>query len=73
MQIKGQMGVCKMKWCDFVSYTTKDIYVESIYFDDDVYKEIVNKSMKFLATLSNNNGMKQVHQEKHLVLDILHQ
>ena len=36
-----------MKWCDFVFYTTKDIYVERIYFDDDVYKNIVNKSMRF--------------------------
>lgn len=36
----------KVKWVyDF--YTTKDIYVERIYFDDDVYKKIVNKSMRF--------------------------
>jgi hypothetical protein len=40
------MGVCKMKWGDFVFYTTKDSYVERIYFDDDVYKKIVNKSMR---------------------------
>ena len=47
IQIQGQMGLCKMKWCDFVFYTTKGIYVERIYFDDDVHKQIVNKSMRF--------------------------
>ena len=36
-----------MKWCDFVFYTTQDIYVERIYFDEDVSKNIVNKSMRF--------------------------
>ena len=32
-QVQGQMGVSGAKWCDFIVYTRKGIYVERIAFD----------------------------------------
>ncbi|XP_033763165.1 uncharacterized protein LOC117344514 [Pecten maximus] len=47
IQIQGQMGVCKINWCDFVFYTKKGFSVERIYFDPAVYEQIIEKSERF--------------------------
>ena len=47
LQIQGQMGVCKLKYCDFILYTRKGIAVDRVHFDPQVYDEIVTKCKKF--------------------------
>lgn len=32
-QVQGQMGITGAKWCDFIVYTSKGLYVEGIVFD----------------------------------------
>ena len=32
-QVQGQMGITRAKWCDFIVYTSKGLYVERIAFD----------------------------------------
>ena len=32
-QVQGQMAISKVDWCDFVVYSTKEIFVERIPFD----------------------------------------
>ncbi|XP_071142126.1 uncharacterized protein [Mytilus edulis] len=46
-QIQGQMGVCNIKWCDFIFYTNKSFICERIYFDEDFYASIVDKCDSF--------------------------
>ena len=45
-QVQGQMAVCEKPYCDFVCWTTKDIYVERIKRDDKFYKAISPKLEK---------------------------
>ncbi|XP_021353601.1 uncharacterized protein LOC110450420 isoform X2 [Mizuhopecten yessoensis] len=47
IQFHGQMGVCKLKWCDLVFYTKKAFAVERIHFDPEIYEHIVEKSKRF--------------------------
>lgn len=47
-QIQGQMGVCGVKWCDFVIYTKSDFIIERIYFDEKIYSDIVKKIKEIL-------------------------
>lgn len=50
IQIQGQLGVCHKNWCDFVFFTKKGFIVDRIYFDEEMYKNIVNKAGKFFET-----------------------
>lgn len=47
VQIQGQLGVCHRKWCDFVFFTKKGFIVDRIYFDEELYRNIVVKAGKF--------------------------
>ncbi|KAK3086709.1 hypothetical protein FSP39_022335 [Pinctada imbricata] len=47
LQIQGQMGVCELKWCDFVFFTRKGISVDRIHYDHDIFSGIVLKCDKF--------------------------
>ena len=47
IQIQGQMGICKVLWCDFVFFTRKGIVIDRIEFDPEIYSEIVKKCNKF--------------------------
>ena len=47
VQIQGQLGVCGKKWCDFILFTRKDFIVDRIYFDHEIYSQIVQASRKF--------------------------
>lgn len=46
-QIQGQLGVCNIKWCDFIFYTNKSFICERIYFDEDFFASIVDKCDNF--------------------------
>lgn len=50
IQIQGQLGVCHKNWCYFVFFTKKGFIVDRIYFDEEMYKNIVNKAGKFFET-----------------------
>ena len=50
IQIQGQLGVCHRKWCDFVFFIKKGFIVDRIYFDAELYKNIVIKASKFFET-----------------------
>ena len=39
-QIQGQLAIAELQWCDFVLYTDKDLFVERIYFDRELWLEI---------------------------------
>ena len=39
-QVQGQMGITGSKWCDFIVYTSKGLYVERIAFDPDYWKNL---------------------------------
>lgn len=47
IQIQGQMGVSRKQWCDFVFYTKKGFIVDRIYYDEQIFKTIVEKSQLF--------------------------
>lgn len=47
VQIQGQLGVTKMKWCDFVFYTRRGIVVDRIQFDKEFFDKIVEKCDHF--------------------------
>jgi hypothetical protein len=37
MQVQGQLAVTGLKWCDFVVDAGKDMHVERIHFDDEMW------------------------------------
>ena len=47
VQIQGQLGICKTKWCDFVFYTDMGFISDRIYYDEYFFDEIVNKCSTF--------------------------
>ena len=42
-QVQGQMGVSGKTWCDFFVWTMKGCTVERIHFDENLWKEMVQK------------------------------
>lgn len=42
------MAISGLKWCDFVVYTTLDIHVERIHFDEKFWMECLTKLTYFL-------------------------
>ena len=38
-QVQGEMAIMKVRWCDFVVWTTVDIHVERIPFDQSFWEE----------------------------------
>lgn len=49
-QIQGQMGVYKIHTCDFVLCTEKDIFVETVTFDENMWNEMTTKLKKFYVS-----------------------
>ena len=39
-QIQGQMAITKRKWCQFLVYTQKGFYLETIHFDADYWDKM---------------------------------
>ena len=47
-QIQGTMATLQLEWCDFVVYTSKDIFIERIHFDSSLWdKTMVRELTKF--------------------------
>ncbi|KAH7964839.1 hypothetical protein HPB49_001812 [Dermacentor silvarum] len=40
-QIQGQLGVTGLKWCDLAVNSGRDLYVERITFDPQVWKDML--------------------------------
>ncbi|XP_063412943.1 uncharacterized protein LOC134695595 [Mytilus trossulus] len=53
-QIQTQLGVCGRDICDFVLFTSKAISVETVKFDPDFYKQIVDRSHAFFDIVFQN-------------------
>ena len=39
-QVQGQMGVTGTRWCDFIVYTRKGLYVQRIPFDSQFWEQL---------------------------------
>jgi len=48
MQMQGQMALSGARWCDFVVYTTKGIFIERVDFDYALWKEHAQILQDFL-------------------------
>jgi len=46
-QMQGCMYILECKWCDFVVYTGKDIFIERIYRDQNIINRMVEKLTEF--------------------------
>ena len=46
-QIQGQLGVTKRKWCDFVIWTMKDLHIERIEADEELWMRMREKLKLF--------------------------
>lgn len=46
-QVQGQMAITGRKWCDFFLWTLKGFSVERIFFDENLWAEMVLKLNKF--------------------------
>ena len=47
-QIQGQLAVLNLKWCDFVVWTTKDLHIERVHFDEVFWnRQCLPKLTKF--------------------------
>ena len=38
-QVQGSLGILQLKWSDFVVYTKKDLHVERIFFDNELWEK----------------------------------
>ncbi|CAN8014073.1 unnamed protein product, partial [Ixodes persulcatus] len=43
-QVQTQMAVCNVEYCDFVVWTTKDIYVERVFRDGAFWSQVLAKA-----------------------------
>ena len=48
-QVQGQMGITGRKWCDFVVWTLKDMFIQRIEFDPLLWEEMKTKLEKFFV------------------------
>lgn len=49
-QVQGQMGVTGAKWCDFIVYTSKGLYVERIPFDPVFWQNLRSELLNYYFT-----------------------
>ena len=49
-QVQGQMGVTGAKWCDFIVYTSKGLYVERIPFDPVYWQNLRTELVNYFFT-----------------------
>ena len=48
-QVQGQLAITGKKWCDFVVWTLKQpMYVERIYFDENLWNDMLNNLSNFI-------------------------
>ena len=46
-QAQGQLGVTGAKWCDFIVYTGKGIYIERIPFDATYWQNLRTELLQY--------------------------
>ena len=46
-QVQGQMGITGSKWCDFIVYTSKGLYVERVTFDSDYWRNLKTELLNY--------------------------
>ena len=46
-QVQGQMGVTRAKWCDFIVYTGKGLYIERIPFDATFWQNLRTELLQY--------------------------
>ena len=46
-QVQGQLGVTGAKWCDFIVYTGKGIYIERIPFDATYWQNLRTELLQY--------------------------
>ena len=46
-QVQGQMGVTGTKWCNFIVYTNKGIYIEQIAFDPVYWENLKTEPVQY--------------------------
>lgn len=46
-QVQGQMAVTGARWCDFVVYTTRGLYVQRVPFNPDFWTELPQKLVSY--------------------------
>ena len=45
--VQGQMGITGSKWCDFIVYSSKGLYVERIAFDPDYWENLQTELLTY--------------------------
>lgn len=46
-QVQGQIGVTGAKWCDFITYTSKGIYIEWIAFNPACWENLKTELLRY--------------------------
>lgn len=46
-QVQGQMAVTGARWCDFIVYTSKGIYIQRILFDPVFWAGLKQKLLSY--------------------------
>lgn len=46
-QIQFQMYVCQKEFCDFVMFTDKGIFYQTVYYDPSFVRQMIDKCLKF--------------------------
>ena len=46
-QVQGQMGVTGAKWCDFIVYTSKGLYIKRIAFDPTYWENLKTELLRY--------------------------
>ncbi|KAK2547160.1 hypothetical protein P5673_033064 [Acropora cervicornis] len=46
-QVQGQIGVTGAKWCDFITYTSKGIYIERIAFNPAYWENLKTELLRY--------------------------
>ena len=46
-QVQGQLGITRAKWCDFIVYTGKGIYIERVPFDATYWQNLRTELLQY--------------------------
>ena len=49
-QVQGQMAVTGARWCDFIVYTSKGLYVQRMPFDPTFWRDLKQKLLSYYFT-----------------------
>lgn len=57
-QIQGQLGICGLKWCDFVCFFKKGLIIERVQFDEHFWEVMITKLTAYYQQHIMHNAMK---------------